>query len=387
MRRRLMPLAIAAVAALAAAEEPRRARLPANLPKTPTRFYDIYGKLDEATLQEAAARLTAMAKDYHRRTAGFPRQVKSKLPIYLFDSMEAYLAAGGLKGSHGVYLGEAVLGVCTPGRPVALWELLLHECWHQFARQSVGGRWPPWLNEGLAEYYAEAIWTGDEFVTGVIPPFRLARVQALIRAKKHKSFLRFIDMDQEAWNADVAFENYDQAWSLIQFLAHGPNERYRDALVALIRAASQSKPPLDAFRGVFGRKAGDIQAEWEQWCLSLKPEAGRDRQLRAIVATLTSYLARAHGQGLRFKAADDFFAAGRDGRLVKAAQASKLLWLPASLLDANLKLAERLKTWTLDTSGAAPVLQLRIEGVGTFTGSFALDGTRSVDVTVRGVRE
>ncbi|HUT35764.1 MAG TPA: DUF1570 domain-containing protein [Planctomycetota bacterium] len=387
MRRSLMPLAFAAAAALAAAEEPRRARLPANLPKTATRFYDIYSKLDEATLREAGARLTAMAKDYHRRTSGFPRQVRSKLPIYLFDSMEAYLAAGGLKGSHGVYLGEAVLGVCTPGRPAALWDLLQHECWHQFARQSVGGRWPPWLNEGLAEYYSEALWTGDEFVTGVISPFRLARVQAAICAKKLKPLLRFVDMDQKTWNADVATENYDQAWSLVHFLAHGPNERYRDALVALIKAAAQSKPPLESFRGVFGRKANDLQGEWEQWCLSLKPDATRDRYLQAIVGTLTSFLARAHAQGLRFKSAADFLAAGRDGRLVKAAQASKALWLPASLLEANLKLAERLRTWTLDTGGASPVLRLRIEGLGTLTGSFDLQGSRSVDVNVRVTRD
>ena len=33
---------------------------------------------------------------------------------------------------------------------------------------------PTWLNEGLAEYFGEGIFTGDGFVTGVISPERLA---------------------------------------------------------------------------------------------------------------------------------------------------------------------------------------------------------------------
>lgn len=176
-RARLAALLVAGAWALAAgAAEPRRAKLPTNLPRTPTRFYDIYSRLDEATLQEAAARLTAMAKDYHRRTSGFPRSVKAKLPIYLFDNAADYEAAGGLEGSHGIYLGEA-------------------------------------------------------------------------------------------------------------------------------------------------------------------------------------------------------------------AQAAKPLWLPESLLTQDLWVAERLKTWRLDSPGRFPELSLQIDGVGTFTGSFELDGTRSVDVRVRGAKD
>jgi len=48
MRRSLMPLALAAVAALSAPEEPRRAKLPTNLPKTATRFYDIQGEWEHS---------------------------------------------------------------------------------------------------------------------------------------------------------------------------------------------------------------------------------------------------------------------------------------------------------------------------------------------------
>ena len=45
----------------------------------------------------------------------------------------------------------------------------------KFAHATIGHKLPPWLDEGLAEYFGEAIFTGDGYVDGAIPPWRAKR--------------------------------------------------------------------------------------------------------------------------------------------------------------------------------------------------------------------
>ena len=40
------------------------------------------------------------------------------------------------------------------------WHTVQHEGFHQFAHAVIGGDIPTWLNEGLAEYFGEALFTG-----------------------------------------------------------------------------------------------------------------------------------------------------------------------------------------------------------------------------------
>jgi len=378
----MVALALAGSAAARDEGDEPEFKLP-KLPKTSTRFYDIYSRLDEDTLAEAASRLTAMAIDYDRRTRAFPKRVKSKLPIYLFDNYDDYLATGATPGSGGLFIGTAVLGVYTPRWAAGLWPLLQHECWHQFVRYSIGGFWPVWLNEGMAEYYAEAIWTGDDLITGAISPYRLKEVQGAIQAKGFLPLRDLLKMDHEAWSAAISGANYDQAWSLVHFLAHAEGDRYRKALVSLIKGAAASQPGLDTFRQVFGPRYATVQEHYEKWWLSRNESNIRETYVRAAVSTMTSFLARAHLQGLKFKSAEEFFEAARDGRLLKAAQANKALWLPETLLARRLEPAQAMGKWTLVPGVKYPELRLQEEGGATFVGAFAPQGSKSIEVTIR----
>ncbi len=365
------------------------AQLPPKLPKYPktsTRFDDIYAKLDQDTVAEAAARLNALAKDYSRRTSSFQHPVTGKLPIYFFDNREEYTAAGGPVGSAGVYTHIMVLALYLPEDIETLWPPLQHECWHQFEDATAGHYWPPWLDEGLAEYYSEAIWTGDEFITGVISPVRLERVQTEIRNKSFGALNRLLDMDRRKWNEEAKGEEYDQAWSMVHFLAHAESSKYRDALVALIKEATRGRPGQESFRKVFGPNYIEAKAECEKWWLALQVDATRDRYVQATVSTLTSYLARAHVRGLKFKSAEEFFDAAKDGKLLAAAQASRPLWLPKSLLDDHLKNAERLQKWTLLTAGRNPELRLQQDGGPTLVGKFDVQPAVGISVVVRSVK-
>ena len=91
-----------------------------------------------------------------------------------------------MPGSAGVYMrsdGEPrLMGVAGELENAFTWHLIQHEGFHQFAAAVIGGDRPVWVNEGLAEYFGEAIFTGDGFIAGIIPQWRLKRIRAELSA-------------------------------------------------------------------------------------------------------------------------------------------------------------------------------------------------------------
>lgn len=65
-----------------------------SLPKFETRYYIIHSPLDRDTLREAAVRIDRMAETYYDRTRGFAGEIRSRMPLYLFDRLADYHAAG-----------------------------------------------------------------------------------------------------------------------------------------------------------------------------------------------------------------------------------------------------------------------------------------------------
>jgi len=382
----------------------RQGKLP-DFPKTSTRFYDIYSKLDKDALDEAGARLTAMAKHYRRRLSPEAQTAAGKLPIYLFDDYGQYQAAGGPNGTGGIFLGlfahsakgsrlveGHVLGCYRAGETEKLWNVLQHECWHQHAALNGGLNWPIWLNEGLAEYYAEALWTGDDLITGIIPPKRLEEVQSLIKDKKSADLGALLSMDSKKWQQTAQAATWDlycQVWSLIHFMTHAENKKYERKLEALVREAVQGRPGLESFQKVFGPKYQDIKTECEGWWMTLKPDATRDQYVRATVSTMTSFLARAHLGGRRYQDAEEFFAAAADGKLLATAQTTKYFSLPKALLDRQLEQAQALKEWFLVRGvGGVGYPELRLDQPQpdgtTLIGAFEVQRDVGITVTVRG---
>jgi len=69
-----------------------------------------------------------------------------------------------------------------------------HEGFQQFIHAAGGGHIPIWINEGLAEYFGEALFTGDGYVVGLIPPQRLARGKQRIQQGQFKSLRKMMLM-------------------------------------------------------------------------------------------------------------------------------------------------------------------------------------------------
>jgi len=141
------------------------------------KYHIIHTDMSREMIYEATSRLNAMAEQYNQRTKGFGGKITRRLPFYMFSNYKDYLASVGQRGrgTAGIYSSStktlkaaADTSKFTEGQ---IWHTIQHEGWHQFANMVVcknKDNLPVWLNESLAEYFGEAIWTGDRLVCGVI---------------------------------------------------------------------------------------------------------------------------------------------------------------------------------------------------------------------------
>lgn len=350
----------------------------AQLRSYETRYYLLHTDLDAAAVREADLRLTAMAEMYYERVKGFGGRITRKLPVYLFTRAEDYCRAGGRPGSAGFFDGRRLMALAR-SRDGFLWQVLQHEGFHQFLHAFVGGDLPVWVNEGLAEYFGLALYTGDGFVTGLIPSGRLERLRGWISGGKVKSVAEMMTTSHALWNAELSLVNYDQAWSLIHFLAHAENGRYQPAFNGFIRDISRGMRWEPAWQRHFGSGTRAFERKWREYWMQMPPDPTADRYAQATVATLTSFYARAFSQRQVFRTFEEFVAAARAGRL----RAHPDDWLPPTLLADALDQAARRGSWEVRKRVGGYELVCTLDDGTALIGKFKVRSRRVVRDSVR----
>jgi hypothetical protein len=244
------------VLVLSAAASPARA---ADLKVVQTPYYVLHTDLPPEGVQETSLRMSRMAEEYHERTKAFSGKVNKRLPFYLFTDPADYHKAGGLPGSAGVFMtrgmDKKLMAIAGQELTDSTWHTVQHEGFHQFADATIGDL-PTWVNEGLAEYFGEAVWTGDGFVVGIVPARRLEVIQEGIREKGFRPLPEMMRVTLREWNMNLAAENYHQAWAMAHFLAHADNGKYQAAFVNFVRGVNQKVPWQKAWDQAFGSAAG-----------------------------------------------------------------------------------------------------------------------------------
>jgi hypothetical protein len=262
------------------------------------------------------------------------------------------------------------------------WNVVQHEGFHQFARAVIGGELPTWANEGLAEYFGEGIFTGDSFVTGVIPPQRLARVKQQLKSNGFRSIKDIMLLAHADWNADLSMGNYDQAWSMVQFLAHAENGKYQGAFVNFMRAVSKGQQWEQAWLASFGSAEG-FEKKWEDYWINLQPDVTASLFMRANVLTMTSALARATAMRQKFADFDALLTAAKSDSLQRSAND----WLPPKLITGAFTDATALRkrgiTYELvpQAGNKLPTIVCMMRDGTKLLGSFRLASGRVAEVT------
>src|SRR5688500_14179087 len=234
------------------------------------KYYVIHTDLSRDEVREADLRMSKMAEEYHERTKDFAGEIREKFPFYLFRNEADFIAAGGKPGSAGVFVWETRTLMAIAGEQLTAetWHTVQHEGFHQFAVSVIGGELPIWVHEGLADYFGEALFTGDGFVVGVIPEWRRERIVKTIRARKFLPIRQIMLLTHPEWNADLRLENYDQAWSMVHFLIHAEEGKYRNGFAKFIRAVGAEQPWEKAWLAHIGPADG-FEQRWRDYWLKL----------------------------------------------------------------------------------------------------------------------
>ena len=384
-----LAILMAATTAIIAAEKTH------GLAMHDTRYYRLYSNAEREVVLELAARMTRMFEEYARRSKNFSGKSAGKLPVYFFDTQRDYLLGGGPANSGGCFSPKKGLMIPAERSPKRLAYVMQHEAFHQFAHHVISDDMPTWVNEGLATYFQRAIWTGDGFVTGIVPAADRTDILEMIEDQEMVSFARMVRMSHEQWSramADPRSHTYDQVWSMTHFLIHADDGRYMKVLDRyLVSVHERQRTKAESFMtGVKG-----LQEDYVRWWQEMSLDESHRRECEAVVATLTSFLARAETLEQDFSSPDEFLAAYVDGEL-KIPSSKSMQWLPESLLVDALRRLDRLTApdsgdlrpveWRIDRGRRGPGKLVLITDNNTcFVGEAKIKSRKvaDVDVTIR----
>ncbi|HSZ54977.1 MAG TPA: DUF1570 domain-containing protein [Tepidisphaeraceae bacterium] len=255
-----------------------------------TQHYLIHTDVDDALARDLSERMEAMYGQYSQRLAAFNRSASlPRLEVYLFKNQRDYVAliGGRMKNSGGLFLpGHNLLAAFLEGQGrQQLRRTLQHEAFHQFAYNAISTDLPIWLNEGLAQFFEEGLWNGDELVLGEAPPRRVRRLQADFKDKHLLPFTTLLPMTDEQWTKRLAADKeegarqYNQSWAMVHFLVMAQNSSgqylYRGRLLEMLRLLHEGESPPRAFQLAFGSNVAGFQSRFVDYVRTLgaTPEA------------------------------------------------------------------------------------------------------------------
>jgi len=348
-------------------------------------YYTMYTDLDKDAAREAINRMTRMAEEYHERTKSFAGVISRKFPFYLYGTMDEYHKAGAPSATAGLFVpaGPYLMAGCVLNKDgqvgLPTWHIVQHEGFHQFVHAVIRGDIPIWVNEGLAEFFGESLYTGDGFVTGVIPPDRLKRLKDELEQDKFKSVDKIMGVTSKEWMADMNILNYDQAWSMVHFLALGEKGKYQSAFTRYMQEVGKGAKSEMAWTDCFGSSAG-FEEKWKAFWKAQSDNPTEDLYCKARLATLTSFLGRAYAQKQTFDNIDALLKT--DAKDMKMADED---WLPGSLFIDAVAGAARLRKdgYILSiapTANKLPTITCAMPDGTKLTGKFALRGFSHIGV-------
>jgi hypothetical protein len=165
------------------------------------------------------------------------------------------------------------------------------------------------LNEGLAQYFEECLWTGDRFLINQVPARRVRQLHADMKAKRLFDFPRLFALTPEDWAQQLADDRmaggvlYNQSWAMVQFLVHGGEEQgkalYRSHLIEMLKLINDSKDYETAFRIAFAGNVKGFQDRFVTFARQMSP--GGESVLIEHQNVLADMLVHLHNEKTSFK--------------------------------------------------------------------------------------
>jgi len=241
-----------------------------------SKYYIIETNLPIARAEFIGTVMDATGKEYDRLFQGFTGVVREKQRVRVFAEREQYVAelervsyAGNVEFTGGLFNGAD--GIVYTFEQDRLGNALRHECFHQFAAKVIGGRLPPWANEGLAEYFEDGtfIQGPDRLRVGDVPAWR-GRV---LREAWDQGLLldvnKLLTLSGHAWidnmSGPVASVQYSQAWALCHLMIHADGGRYAGYFDKFLGDIDKGADGELAFKKAFGPDVAPLQVRYDAY--------------------------------------------------------------------------------------------------------------------------
>lgn len=276
-------------------EPPRGKQLPTS------KHYRIRSDLPADQTQKWTKRLDQMYDEYQRRlvqSAGMRRRTPEILNVFLFARQKDYLDT--LRTHFGVNaMGSGGMFFITPrGGGLAFFienlsdqrisHVAQHEGFHQFANAFFGSDLPPWLNEGLAEFFGLSVVEGKTIAVGQAAPHMTELLKTAVEHEAQVPFTTLLRVGHEQWGSVVQAGKaqilYLQSWSMVHFLVYGEKGKYQGAFNRLLQMVNAGTPAWDAMRQSFGLNSDadvqDFESKWIEYVKAAKPTSYAAAQTR-----------------------------------------------------------------------------------------------------------
>lgn len=249
--------------------------------------YHIHTNLSREETVPFGRHMDAVFGQYERRFADYTKRNAGLMPLYLFRHQNEYLdfmQHHGIDatGSGGMFfVTHSIRGLATwahgHSRSQTL-RTLQHEGFHQFAWNYLGPNLPTWMNEGLAQYFEDAVILEHGMELGLGDPKRIALVRDALQYKWAVDMEELLSLNNQQWTASLRTNGsrsellYAQAWSMVYYMIHGDNGRYLGSFEVYLRLLSEGHRHDKAFRSAFGYGALEgIEQRWRTFALKQQP--------------------------------------------------------------------------------------------------------------------
>lgn len=255
-----------------------------------SRHYHIHTNLTKAETVPFGRHMDAIYDQYAKRFADYAStaQVDKFMPLYLFRTQQQYndfLAQHGIKaeGSGGMFfVTHRLEGLATwagDARRSRTFATLQHEGFHQFAWAHLGPNLPVWMNEGLAQYFEDAVIIDRGMELGLADPHRIETVREALMTRNAVAIDELLRLNSTQWSsalrADASRSGllYAQSWSLVYFMIHGEDGQYRRPFETYLRLISEGSTHDRAFRFAFNvNDVSHLETQWRRFALAQRAE-------------------------------------------------------------------------------------------------------------------
>ncbi len=217
----------------------------------------------------AGERDTRDALRYFERVRDFFLQVNERqppkpVPVYVvvFGSEKEYAPYRPNEFAAAYYFGDADRDYIVIGRTgEQAAQIAVHEYVHLVARHA-GLKFPPWLNEGIAELYSTIRMQGDKVLVGDLIPGRL---QALMSEKwVPLSVILSAGPDSPYYNEkNKAGSLYNEGWALVHMLQLSPG--YVSKYSEFVRTVQSGVDSVTALEKVYGKTVSAVEKDLQEY--------------------------------------------------------------------------------------------------------------------------